>query len=74
MDQDGDQRTAPELRHPSEETPAEDLPGPPQDQETPDEGADFTGLPKSVFGRAMLALLAVFWIVAVIMLFTQGGR
>jgi hypothetical protein len=39
-----------------------------------DEQADYTGLPRSVFGRAMLALLAVFWIVAVIMLFTQGGK
>jgi hypothetical protein len=74
MDQDEDQRTAPELREPQDGPPAQDLPEQADDLQTPDDGADYGGLPKSVFGRAMLALLAVFWIVAVIMLFTQGGK
>jgi hypothetical protein len=74
MDHERDERTAPDLPGQPGETPADDAPGPGEDQEEPDAGEDFTGLPRSVFGRAMLALLAVFWIVAVIMLFTQGGK
>jgi uncharacterized membrane protein YcjF (UPF0283 family) len=74
MDQEEAQRTARDLRQVADKEPAADSSGPPEDGEAAEEEADYSGLPRSVFGRAMLALLAVFWIVAVIMLFTQGGR
>ncbi len=46
----------------------------PDETPDPDDAPDPLGLPKSIFARAALALFAVFWIVAVIMLFIQGAR
>jgi hypothetical protein len=74
MDQDQEGQSARDLPQPSGETLTDDDDGPSGDQEEPDAEPDFTGLPKSVLGKASLAMLAVFWIAAVIMLFIQGGK
>jgi hypothetical protein len=74
MSEDPKDRPAPDSRTDDDATPDGDAVHEPENPGGLDERPDYTGLPKSVFGRAMLALLAVFWIVAVITLFTQGGK
>jgi hypothetical protein len=74
MNDDEEDRPTLETRADDADSARGDAAGEPEDPGGLDEQPDYTGLPKSVFGRAMLALLAVFWIVAVITLFTQGGK
>jgi hypothetical protein len=73
MDQGRERPALPENGEPvGADTPAGDDE---QVDDQPEEDLEgYSGLPRSLLGRALLALLAMFWIVAVIMLFTQGGR